>query len=118
MWENGPNGSKGDVLFGKLQVGDLVHASIGTVETQPYYIESPNGKFTHPESGMPANKAESYSFVRFPYETVDGILRRNGLTRKQATASADALAFGAPQSAEPLATEGSAEQIAEAALVK
>lgn len=87
LWEEGPNGSRGDFLFDKLTVGTPVRAVCGTVETEDYYIESPNGKYTHPVTGKPANKASTYSYVRFPYESVDQILAQNGLTRRGAPAT-------------------------------
>ena len=87
LWEKGPNGSRGNLLFDQLHIGAPVKAVCGTADVEDYYIESPNGKYTHPDTGKSANRASTYSYVRFPYESVDQILAQNGLVRRGAPAT-------------------------------
>ena len=60
-----------------------IEGRVVTVETEPYYIENlQNGQFKHPETGNPANKVTQKTYVLFPDENVDTLLRQDGLVRK------------------------------------
>ena len=60
----------------------IIKGRIETVQTNPYYIESEQGKFEHPKTGKPANKATEKTYVLFEDETADRFLRNDNLTRK------------------------------------
>lgn len=87
VWKQGPpNGmdddgnpvfSAGNPIYDVMQVGSLVTGSIETVKTKPYYIESENGEYQHPETGHPANKAETWTSVVFEGENIKTLARNN-----------------------------------------
>lgn len=81
IWEEGPMGSQGDALYphltnanGEKNIGAKVIGSVETVHTNEYFIENENGKFNHPESGAPANKAKTYTTVVFEDENIESLL--------------------------------------------
>lgn len=90
IWEEGPMGSRGDALFPELERrqeqinngnGPQVLGQVVTVETEPYYIPNENGKHTDPETGQPANLANTYSSFVFEDESIDSLLP-DGVVRK------------------------------------
>jgi len=59
-----------------------ITGSIKTVDTEPYFIPSKNGEYSHPDTGVPANRATQKTYVVFPDENVDTLLRNDDLLRK------------------------------------
>lgn len=70
--------------FDMIEEGSKIAAEIVTVETEPYFIESENGQYSHPETGKPANRVTQKTYVVFEDETVDSLLRGDDLRRKGA----------------------------------
>ena len=80
LWEEGPMGSAGDPLYkaivdGKAGVGSKVLGNIESINVQEYYIVSENGKYQHPETGEPANKADRFTSVVFEDESIESLAR-------------------------------------------
>ena len=87
LWEEGPMGSVGDSLYphisaGRVEEGTKVLGTIETVEVEPYYILSENGKHADPETGEAANKATTFTSVVFEDENIKSLARSNDMTPK------------------------------------
>jgi len=86
IWEEGPNGSAGDPLFNQLlkedesdiKKGAKVIGEVQTVEVEEYFIPNEYGKYTHPETGEPANKANTYTSVVFEDENIVSMAENQG----------------------------------------
>lgn len=82
IWDQQPMDGDKNHYYNKIQEGSKIKGRIETVATEPYYIESENGRFTHPETGNPANKVNQKTYVLFEDETVDRFLQNDELSRR------------------------------------
>lgn len=78
LWEEGPMGSPGDAIYDSVQPGARVLGTIESVPVEEYFIDNPNGKYTNPETNMPANKSDRYTAVVFEDESIEQLARQNG----------------------------------------